>query len=106
MMGIAQITINRADNEYRGKKTLCSVIGDKSQFSWTANSKTRSKKLDNASWQQAQHIAQLALLGLRIKGLEESVYFHSRKSNPPGWTKNLPVNKTIGKHTYLGLTRG
>ena len=101
MMGVAQVTLNRADTQYRGKKTLCGVVHDSHQFSWTKdNQKTR--KLDKPSWQQSLHIAQLVLLGVRIKEIEDSIYFHSHKIKSPIWTKNLSVNKKIGQHIYLG----
>ena len=102
MMGVAQVTLNRADTQYRGKKTLCGVVHDSHQFSWTKdNQKTR--KLDKPSWQQSLHIAQLVLLGVRIKEIEDSIYFHSHKIKSPIWTKNLSVNKKIGQHIYLGM---
>lgn len=102
MMGVAQVTLNRADTEYRGKKTLCDVVHDTHQFSWTKDNQ-KTKKLDKSSWQQSQHIAQLVLLGVRIKEIEDSIYFHSHKIKSPSWTKNLSVNKKIGQHVYLGM---
>lgn len=103
MMGIAQITLNRADSQHRGKKTLCGVVHDTKQFSWTSDTKTNQKRLDKASWQQSLHIAQLVLLGVRIKEIEDSLYFHSHKIKNPKWTKDLSVNKQIGQHVYLGM---
>ena len=102
MMGVAQVTLNRVDTEYRGKKTLCGVVHDSHQFSWTKDSQ-KTKKLDKPSWQQSLHIAQLVLLGVRIKEIEDSIYFHSHKIKSPIWTKNLSVNKKIGQHIYLGM---
>ena len=102
MMGVAQVTLNRADTQYRGKKTLCGVVHDSHQFSWTKDIQ-KTKKLDKPSWQQSLHIAQLVLLGVRIKEIEDSIYFHSHKIKSPIWTKNLSVNKKIGQHIYLGM---
>ena len=102
MMGVAQVTLNRADTQYRGKKTLCDVVHDSHQFSWTKDSQ-KTKKLDKPYWQQSLHIAQLVLLGVRIKEIEDSIYFHSHKIKSPIWTKNLSVNKKIGQHVYLGM---
>ena len=101
MMGVAQVTLNRVDTQYRGKKTLCGVVHDSHQFSWTKDIQ-KTKKLDKSSWQQSLHIAQLVLLGVRIKEIEDSIYFHSHKNKPPPWSKDLPVNKRIGSHVYLG----
>ena len=102
MMGVAQVTLNRADTQYRGKKTLCGVVYDSHQFSWTKDNQ-KTKKLDKSSWQQSLHITQLVLLGVRIKEIEDSIYFHSHKIKSPIWTKNLSVNKKIGQHIYLGM---
>lgn len=101
MMGVAQITLNRADKQYRGKSNICSVVNDSNQFSWTGNKK-KQNKLNQASWQQSIHIAQLVLLGIRIRELEDSIYFYSHKNKSPDWSKHLPVNKRIGNHIYLG----
>ena len=57
IMGVAQVTLNRADTQYRGKKTLCDVVHDSHQFSWTKDIQ-KTKKLDKPSWQQSLHIAQ------------------------------------------------
>jgi len=103
MMGVAQITLNRADIQYRGKKTLCGVVNDPKQFSWTITPTNRTKKLNKASWQQSMYVAQLVLMGVRIQGLEDSLYFHSNKITPPKWSKSLSVNKRIGRHIYLGM---
>lgn len=99
MLGVAQITLNRADSNYRGKNTLCGVVHDPGQFSWV-NSK-KHIRLNGASWQQSIHVAQIALLGIRIEELENSLYFHSRKINKPEWSKQLPVNTKIGNHIYM-----
>lgn len=103
MMGVAQVTLNRADSQHRGKDTLCSVVNDPNQFSWT---KKKPKRLDKMAWQQALHVAQLVLMGVRIEGLEEATHFHSMKSNPPHWSKKSSVNKTIGRHVYSGGVNG
>ena len=102
MVGVAQVTLNRADRQYRGKSSICGVVHDSNQFSWTADNQKRQKKLNQSSWQQSLHVAQLVLLGIRIKELEESIYFHSHKNKSPPWSKDLPINKRIGSHTYLG----
>ena len=101
MIGVAQITVNRADTQYRNKKTLCDVVNDPNQFSWTSNKK--NKKLDKLSWQQSIHIAQLVILGIRIKEVNDSIYFHSNKIKSPKWIKDFPLNGQIGNHIYRGI---
>ena len=98
MISIAQITINRADIKHNGKQTLCGVIHDPGQFSWV--NKTQ-KRIDKKAWQQSIQVAQLVLLGVRIKGMNNALYFHSRKIKQPKWSLDLPVNKTIGNHIYF-----
>ena len=98
MVGVAQITINRVDIQHRGKKTLCEVVHDPNQFSWTTNKK--GKVLDKSSWQQSLYIAQLVILGIRIKEIDDSIYFYSNKIKPPKWTKHFPFNNQIGQHKY------
>lgn len=105
MVGIAQITLNRADSKHRGKSTLCGVVHDDRQFSW-ANGSAKPRRLDKVSWQHSLHIAQLVLLGVRIRELDDAIYFHSRKIKQPKWSRDLPVNKTIGKHIYFGAVNG
>lgn len=102
MVGVAQITINRADKQYRGKSNICNVVHDSNQFSWTAGKNKKHSKLNNSSWQDSLYVARLVSLGIRIKGLEDSIYFHSNKIKSPNWSKHFPVNKRIGNHIYLG----
>lgn len=102
MMGVAQITLNRVDIQHRGKNTICEVVNDPSQFSWVNSPNIHKKRIEKDAWQQAQHIAQLVLMGIRIRELENSIYFHSRNIKQPKWSRKLPVNKVIGNHVYLG----
>jgi spore germination cell wall hydrolase CwlJ-like protein len=101
MVGVAQITLNRADSHHRGKSTLCGVVYDPHQFSWVDHPAKPKKPRNKTAWQRSIDIARLVILGVRIRELDESLYYHSRKIKQPEWSKHLLTSQTIGKHIYF-----
>ena len=96
MVGVAQITLNRLLIKYRGKTSLCHVVHDPNQFSWT---KVRQKFPQGKSWKQARHVAEAVLNGLRIQGLEQTLYF-SRRTLKPRWSQKMVISLLINNHHY------
>ena len=55
-IAVAQVTLNRVIHSSEFNKTICGVVYQKDQFSWTSNHKNLFIK-DNYHWQEAKHIA-------------------------------------------------
>ena len=96
MVGVAQVTLNRHHVRYRGKSTLCQIIFDRGQFSWTRKPK---HIIQSKAWNKAQQVATQVAEGLRIRGLENALYFH-KHNRTPRWSKKTVVVMSIGRHHY------
>lgn len=96
MVGVAQVTLNRFHARFRRQTSICKVVYDLDQFSWT---RIRQKDPHGKSWVTAGYIASLTLRGLRIRGLESSLHF-ARHTLTPRWSKHLLIGLLIGNHQY------
>ena len=98
-VGVAQVTLNRWQRKHRNKKSLCSVVFDPHQFSWTRSAWVTPT---GSEWEQIKQIIQKVQQGLRIRGLENALYFHAKKKNP-SWSRELVLLLQIGAHRYWAL---
>lgn len=93
-LAVAKVTMNRVESE-QFAKTVCGVVYEKGQFSWTAN--RALKVIDKQAWQESINIARDAI----YNGLDEiklsALYFHSG-SVKPKWAKKR-ITK-IGNHIF------
>lgn len=101
MIAVAQVTLNRLDVHYRGQRTLCRIVYDTHQFSWTRSTHKHRKAPTGAAWSTATLAAQKAVEGLRIVGLENSLHYHADWIPHPGWSLKMTLNHVIGQHVYL-----
>ena len=96
-VAIAQVTMNRAKHDSKFKSTICGVVNETSQFSWTA--KRRKVVKDEAAWEDAKNIAASVAYGYsHIPGFN-ALYFHTRDTRPY-WSKSKKVVKVIGNHIF------
>ena len=93
-VAVAQVTINRLRSGRHGK-TICSVVHERKQFSWTS---TKPRVRDLKRWQDSYTIAQFMLSGTQIADFEAQFY-HAKKVNP-NWNREKPVLKVIGQHIF------
>ena len=101
MIAVAQVTLNRLDVHYRGQGTLCRVVYDAHQFSWTRSITKRRETPTGASWSTASLAAQKAVEGVRIAGLENALHYHADWIPHPRWSLKMFLNHVIGQHIYL-----
>jgi spore germination cell wall hydrolase CwlJ-like protein len=101
-VAVAQITFNRL---YDGKwgNNICKVVYAKSQFSWTLNRNKVSEKPRGDLWNDSVAAARDYLNGIRIQGLDHSMFYHADYITPPKWASaNNRVNQ-IGRHVFYAL---
>lgn len=96
-LAVAKVTLNRTEHPAY-PDTVCGVVYERKQFSWTSNSALRAKPKDKALWAEAVNIATDAY----YSGLEElnhfkAISFHNLSINP-GW--NLQRVARIGNHIF------
>ncbi len=109
MKAVAVVTLNRA---YRSKDypdTVCKVVYQRSQFSWTKTlrktPRSSSESFKGGGWYVALAIAEKAYRGRYSPFLvspEEScrpLYFHNTSVNPY-WNKEKKLCYRIGRHKF------
>lgn len=99
MYAIAQVTVNRLKHGQWGK-TVCDVVMSHRQFSWANDKSIRWKHPKGEAWEQSKLMAQEVLdKGLRLKGLDNALFFHANYVNPR-WASKKYYVVTIGDHIF------
>jgi spore germination cell wall hydrolase CwlJ-like protein len=98
-VAVAQVTVNRL-KEGRWGKDVCKVVYAKSQFSWTLDKKKRNAQPKGELWQASLAVAKEFQKGVRVKGLEDSQYYHADYIRDPKWAQAKKVVKQIGQHIF------
>jgi spore germination cell wall hydrolase CwlJ-like protein len=93
-LAVAQVTINRFQSGRHGK-TICSVVHERKQFSWTIK---KPRVRDQQRWRDSYTIAQFMLSGTQLSNFPAQFY-HNRKVNPQ-WNRNKRVLQTINNHIF------
>ena len=96
-IAIGQVTLNRVIHSSEFNKTICGVVYQKDQFSWTNDRKNHIK--DHYQWEEAQHIAKGILQGKLFLENFEALYFHANYTKPT-WRNTKQYITTIGKHIF------
>lgn len=95
-IAVAQVTLNRVQHDTNFKSTICGVVYENKQFSWT-DSKPTVK--DKQAWQEALVIANAVVAGtLRIPDFN-ALYFHTKQVKPV-WRKTKKIVRVIGNHIF------
>jgi spore germination cell wall hydrolase CwlJ-like protein len=98
-VAVAQVTLNRLRTGRWGDD-LCKVVYAKAQFSWTLDKKKRWAKPKGELWHESLNVAaEFVHKGKRVKGLEDSTYYHADYVNPY-WNKHVVKVQQIGQHIF------
>lgn len=101
-IGVAQVTLNRVAMQHRGKKTICAVVFDPKQFSWTDRA-GKSLKPTGKQWQAILQVAHQVSLGMRVHGLDTALYFHRKHLRTP-WQQGMQLLLVIDNHLFWSPT--
>ena len=96
-IAVAQVTLNRVKHPEEFKKTICGVVYQKDQFSWTNLPKATVKDLQQ--WEESLHIARGVLSGRIFLENFDALYFHANYVKPQ-WRTTKQYIRTIGKHIF------
>jgi|TARA_B100001094_G_C18081793_1_gene745588 spore germination cell wall hydrolase CwlJ-like protein len=96
---VAHVVMNRAAHE-QFPDTVCDVIFQPKQFSWTHTIKDPRPR-EYEAWKKAQRIAKDVLYGKSEDNTFESIYYHADYVNP-WWSKadGMNMTRTIGSHIF------
>jgi spore germination cell wall hydrolase CwlJ-like protein len=99
---VAHVTVNRVKSGYWGNN-ICKVVYAKKQFSWTLKKKLPTPNKD--LWEESKTIAIKVLEGARVKGLDNSLYYHADYIKQPRWVDPGSYVLTIGRHIFYNKAR-
>ena len=96
-IAVAQVTLNRvAHSEW--PSTICEVVYEPKQFSWTHLLKDHSAT-EARAWKKAQIIARDVMIGNVEDPTYGAVFYHANYVNPD-WAEFLDLSKVIGNHLF------
>ncbi|MBN4079545.1 cell wall hydrolase [Beggiatoa alba] len=107
-LAVAMVTMNRVKNRYY-PNTVCGVVWQKRQFSWTHDGKS-DRPRDVQAWDLAQKIARFTYqrygkLSERTRNALDltkgALHFYAPQLALPYWAKVHTVTREIGGHIFL-----
>ena len=100
MLGVAQVTLNRV-NSKKFPNTICSVVHQKNQFSWTNEKPKSLVNVNKTAWANARLVAKKVLLeGERLPSISTALYYHTTAVNPT-WNRKMTMVKQLGNHLFF-----
>lgn len=96
MLAVALVTLNRVDNP-KYPDSICKVVYQPGQFSWTRNRQLLKQKINIEQWQKAKSAAIEAYMNRSALGSFYATHFHN-STVQPGW--KLKRVARIGGHTF------
>ena len=96
-IAVAQVTINRVKDQ-RWPDTICGVVYQDKQFSWTHMIKDHTPT-DEKAWEKAQVIARDVMIGNVEDPSFGANHYHANWVNP-AWAKEMKLVRVIGSHLF------
>jgi len=96
-IAVAWVTVNRMKHA-KFPDTICGVVYQPSQFSWTISGKNRSTP-HNGAWAKAQSLAQKIYLNPGDDPTEGATFYHANWVNP-SWRNHMDLSAIIGVHKF------
>jgi len=103
-IAVAQVTLNRLKTGRWGKD-ICSVVYAKKQFSWTINKKIRNSIPKGKLWEESVEVAKMFVNGKRVRGLENSHFYHTDYIRRPYWADPSKKVLVVGQHIFYSEDR-
>jgi len=95
-VAVAQVTLNRVRHEAQFGNTICSVVYEAKQFSWTSE---KVSVKDRKAWEDAMLIARATMAGTLKLPNFNALYFHTKQVRPQ-WRKSKKIVRVIGNHIF------
>jgi N-acetylmuramoyl-L-alanine amidase len=94
MLAVGHVTLNRVRSNLF-PNTICGVVHQRSQFSWTRN----PGRVSGPLWTRSQEIAREIMAGETRDPTNGALYFHNG-SVRPSWSHRFRRTATIGNHYF------
>lgn len=95
MQAVALVTLNRAAQK---NKTVCEIVYEHKQFSWTAMKNVRNKALTD-NFDAVASVTTDAIAG-RLHDITNGATYYHAKSVKPYWAKTVTKVGAIGAHIF------
>lgn len=96
-IAVAHVTVNRVGHN-NWPDTICGVVYQNKQFSWTHTIKDHTP-YEKKAWDQALVIARDVIIGNTVDPTNGATFYHANYVNP-SWAKQMKVSKVIGVHIF------
>ena len=102
---VAQVTLNRTRVRGRFPDTVCGVVYQRAQFSWTHTIRNHAPNLRNPieakAWEIAGEIAMNTLRGEVTNRVGDATFYHATYVSP-GWASSFRMKRIaqIGSHIF------
>jgi N-acetylmuramoyl-L-alanine amidase len=96
---VAEVTLNRVASD-RFPDTICEVVWQRKQFSWTHDGKS-DKPRDQRAWRRAVAVAAYALEDDGHEVVNGALYYHADYVRPY-WASSYDVVGKVGRHIFYG----
>ena len=101
MVAVSQVVLNRVKNK-RWPNTICEVIWQDKQFSWTHDGKSDriplGSKYQRRLWMKSVY---MFLIAHTEEDVTNGATHYHNTSVSPWWTKDMVVTAHIGNHIFL-----
>jgi len=105
-IAVGQVILRRVESP-RYPNTICGVVWQPHQFSWTSDGKS-DKPSDKSAYATSRHVARYLLkYADKLHDFSEgSTHYFNPKLADPYWARSGRQTAKIGNHVFLTLTRG
>lgn len=102
-LAVGMVTINRL-NSAKYPNTICGVVWQRKQFSWTKDGK-HDRPSESKAWNEAQRLASYLIHRYRNRAsvadvTNGAVYYYAHHITTPYWADKINVTTIIGDHTF------
>ncbi len=107
---VAHVTLNRVDSG-RYPDSICDVVWQDRQFSWTQDGKSDRIPLYDDSgaerpwafeaWEESVEVAVEAMTGMTEDLTDGADFYYAHQLVTPPWSRSFTVAAIIGNHTFM-----
>ena len=100
-VAIAAVTMNRVHSEDY-PDTVCEVVWQRKQFSWTHTASKYHSVTDQAAWQQSLRLARSFLDSEKVSEVGNATHYHA-STVQPYWASEDKRVARVGNHLFYDL---